>query len=191
MTKNVFIPILLCLFAFFKLGAQNFSIGLKAGGQTSDYSDVSDVKMAFLWHAGIFTAYKMPNKLQALAGLEISAQGVDDAENDKYSQRELHLNLPVTLRYPVIKNLFLEAGLQAGYQLSGKLKIKDDEDGDGSYDRLDIYERLHFALVLGTAYQITDHISAGARFNLGLNPVFKVDDDPRSRVIQVFAAYQL
>lgn len=187
-----------------KFGAK---VGLNLSNLRGDYPtriDEHNSKLGF--HIGGFAEYPINEKFTLQPELLFSTQGNKYGYKDyygggsyydgaDYNAKLNYLNLPIILKYKVIKKLNIEFGPQIGYLMSAKTKIDVTEDSrdptqnysveidmlnDGVYNfggttiqSKASVNRLDFSLNFGASYDITKNIFLQGRYNLGLSTVDK------------------
>lgn len=94
--------------------SQNLDLGIKAGANFANISDVNDLSSKTGFQAGIFAGIKFTDKVGIQADVLYSQQG---AEFD-YGKFDLnYVNVPVVLKYYLVQGLNIQAGPQFGFIL--------------------------------------------------------------------------
>lgn len=156
-------------------------IGLKAGANLSSISDdnetanfSSDMKADF--HAGIVFNFHwgfrddLSGKGTGYFGLQpeilYSRQGFgfkDEAINLDY------ICVPVLAKYYATKELSIEAGPYMGYLMSTNPEVKNFDGTEINLD--DLTGGLDAGVAFGIGYEMSNGLTFGARYNLGLSEV--------------------
>src|ERR1044072_1726610 len=124
-----------CFFLFATVNAQ-VSFGAKAGGAITSLPGDDDNNSKAGFYGGVTAELPVGKKFRIAAELVYALQGnkkrirfSDWAPNDGYRETGKkenmnlsYINLPVLLKYEVVKKLYLETGLQAGLLISAKVK---------------------------------------------------------------------
>ncbi len=203
MKKNFFSVVAIATFGF--LQAQEIKFGAKVGlnvsGLRGDYpAEIDETKSKIGFHIGGFAEYKINNKFVLQPELLISTQGGSSEiieyygggtyfESFKQTPKLTYINLPIMLKYLIIKNLSIEFGPQIGYLINAKSKweyvdstdpsenetIEIDLINDGTYtfvgSTIQIKpktNRFDFGINVGSSYDITEKFFVQVRYNLGL-----------------------
>ena len=156
------------VFAFGFTNAQdssNMSFGVKGGLNMSNFTgDLdSDAKIGFF--VGGFAEFKVTEKFAVQPELLFSNLGAKDNDIDE----ALNLNyilVPVMAKFYVTEKFNLEAGPQVGFLMSAKV------DGE---DVKDFFKSTDFALNLGAGFDVTENLTVGLRYSLGLSNVIDAD----------------
>ena len=158
-----------------QVSAQPLQIGVKIGPNFSrlrfDPGFDRDGKLGF--HMGVLTQIELADDFYLQPELLLSLQG-----NDRVSIT--NLNLPILVRYQVIKTFSLHIGLQAG------ILVGAEEDFE------DMTKAIDFAIPFGAAYHPTRELGVGLRYVHGISNINDVASDPfktYNQVVQVFLAY--
>lgn len=183
----------------FKFGAK---AGLNISSLTFDESELnSSSKTGFT--AGLMAEISLaknfsiqPEILYSQQGMKISYSDAE-VENSHYkSTIELnYLNIPVMLKYYVLKGLSVQAGPQIGILLKSNNKSEDNFLG---YQNKDNYNLSEFAngvdtsVNFGLGYQLKNKFYADARYNISYSDIFKdandtyiINSDMKNRVFQI------
>lgn len=173
------------------LQAQSFSVGLKAGGQYTDYTKTDDAQGALLYHGGVFAAYSLSDKFAVQLEALYSLQGENGKEDATFEERATYINAPLMLKYRMAPRLQVVAGGQIGLLMKAKLQFDDSDDPEDNIDRKHKYESTALAALAGVEYQITDRLTFGLRASLGLGSFHKQLTDSRQNAYQASVAYRL
>lgn len=209
-TKKIILSLLLISstigFSQIRLGAK---AGLNVASLTGEFPAYLNSKSKIGFHAGLTAEIPFKvSKFSLLGELLVSTQGVitertNDAfdtsignvhEEQKQNLKLTNINLPVLLRYRVIKKLSIEAGPQFGYIVSAKTKIEYTNSafpqqnetidldnikggtfvsGGTTYSYKSTINRFDLGLNIGATYDITNAFYVQTRYNFGLTDVDK------------------
>lgn len=181
-----FLPVL--LLAATVTMAQNFSAGIKAGANFSNFTggDFDAVKKKAIvgFHGGGFLNFSF-GALSLQPELLISTQGARiDSANKSYDWKITYATIPVMLRFGSGGGFFFELGPQVGFKLSESVTDETIED---------FAKGLDLSAAAGLGFQTKGGIGLGARYLLGLSkvgdfePSENIDPDFKNSVIQVSA----
>ncbi|MCG2418887.1 PorT family protein [Aequorivita sp. F47161] len=159
--------------------SQELDLGIKAGANFANISDVNDLSSKTGFQAGVFAGIKFTDKVGIQADLLYSQQG---AEFDAGEFDLTYVNVPVVLKYYLVKGLNIQAGPQFGF-------IVDDNIADVLGN---IYEAESSDVsgIIGAGYDFPFGIRVDARYNFGLSDVSKdVDGKNKNNVFSVALGY--
>ena len=168
--------------------AQNFSAGIKAGANFSNFTggDFDAVKKKAIvgFHGGGFLNFSF-GALSLQPELLVSTQGARiDSANKSYDWKVTYATVPVLLKFRSAGGFYLEAGPQVGFKLSENVS---DETID------DFAKGLDLSAAAGLGFQTKGGLGIGARYLVGLSkvgdfdPPKNIDPDFKNSVIQVGA----
>ncbi|WP_339889954.1 porin family protein [uncultured Flavobacterium sp.] len=184
------------VFALGNVNAQDMKFGVKAGLNVFTLTgDVEDAESLIGAHAGVFAEFKISDKFSFQPELVYSMQGAKNEESstetfggetytEKYeSKLKLsYINIPLMAKYYVSEKFSLEAGPQIGFLMSAKNDFTYtltgggfDESESANEDVKDGFKGIDFGFNFGLAYDFTENVFAGARYNLGLGDINDVD----------------
>lgn len=185
-----------------------FKAGLNISNLTVDESELnSSGKTGFT--AGIMVEIPMAKNFSLQPELLYSQQGTkisfsdEEVTNSHYkSTIELnYLNIPVMLKYYVVKGLSVQAGPQIGILLKANNKYKDNflgYENQESFDLKDYSSGIDTSVNFGMGYQFKDKFYADLRYNISYSNVFKdgdanhfINNDMKNRVFQITVGYFL
>lgn len=146
--------------------SQGLDLGVKAGVNFANVSDVNDLSNKTGFQAGIFAGINFSDKLGIQADLLYSQQG---AEFDAGKFDLSYVNVPVVLKYYLVQGLNLQAGPQFGFIVDDKISL--DVFGD-----IAEAEKADVSGVVGAGYDFPFGIRLDARYNFGLTDVTKEED---------------
>lgn len=198
---NKSIAILTVCITLFSSARAQVSFGAKAGGAiTSLPGDYTNYRKTG-FYGGITGELPVGKKFSVAAELVYSLQGnkqrimfAEWAPNDNYNatgEKEnmnlSYVNLPILVKYHLVKNFFMETGLQAGLLVDAKVKTSQ-----GSGDKKDLYKSFDLSLPVGIGFEFLNGLGANLRYNAGLTSVYKKTQwEARNRVIQLGLFYKL
>ncbi|MEX0997412.1 MAG: porin family protein [Flavobacteriaceae bacterium] len=164
--KRVILVVFASLFAV-STYAQGIDFGLKAGMNFANINDAAeglDTRTGF--HAGLFLGLKFNDKIALQPELLYSQQG---AEFDAGEFNLDYVNIPVILKYYLVKGFNVQLGPQFGFVVNDDISV-----GGIAAD----FEAEEFDLsgVVGAGYDLPLGLRIDARYNFGFNEVFKNSD---------------
>jgi opacity protein-like surface antigen len=172
--------------AVFTIGfvnAQEVKYGAKAGLNFANLTgDVEDASMKIGFNVGGFAEIKVSDKFSVQPELLYSTQGAKSEESFEGETIESewnlsYLNIPIMAKYYVSEKFSLEAGPQIGFLLGSKVKVESIE-----VDFKDNTESIDFGLNIGSAYDFTENLFAGLRYNIGLSNVAKTESGDDTKI---------
>ena len=202
------------VFAFGAANAQDMSFGAKAGLNVATLTgDVEDANSLIGAHAGVFAEFKISDKFSFQPELLFSMQGAKQEASstessggvtfteDYESKIKLsYINIPLMAKFYVAEKFSLEAGPQIGFLMSAKEDYSYtltgpgfNESGSAEEDVKDSLKGIDFGFNLGAAYDFTDNLFAGVRYNLGLSNISDIegsDVELKNSVLQVSLGYR-
>jgi len=206
----VLCTLLLC--ATITAQTEKVKIGVKAGlniaSLTFDENELeSSQKTGFT--AGIMAEIPLaknfsvqPEVLYSQQGMKFSYSDIDVANSSYKSTITLnYLNIPVMLKYYVLKGLSVQAGPQIGILLKSNNKYQDNflgYDNHENYNLSDYTNAFDTSVNLGVGYQFKDKFYVDLRYNISYSDVFKeansngnyvINSDMRNRVFQITIGY--
>lgn len=206
----VLCTLLLC--ATITAQTEKVKIGVKAGlniaSLTFDENELeSSQKTGFT--AGIMAEIPLaknfsvqPEVLYSQQGMKFSYSDIDVANSSYKSMITLnYLNIPVMLKYYVLKGLSVQAGPQIGILLKSNNKYQDNflgYDNHENYNLSDYTNAFDTSVNLGLGYQFKDKFYVDLRYNISYSDVFKeansngnyvINSDMRNRVFQITIGY--
>lgn len=161
---------------------EEMSFGVKGGLNISSISNVdqygenSNALVGF--HVGVFGECMVSDKFAVQPELLYSTQGVkfDEGGDTKLN----YIIIPVMAKYYVADGFSLELGPQIGFLVSAKENDVDIKDDVKSTD---------FSVNFGAAYDITENLMLGVRYNLGVTrwqkELFPGESESKNSVFQV------
>jgi opacity protein-like surface antigen len=185
-------------------------LGVKAGLNLSSLSfDESELnssnKTGFT--AGVMAEIPLTKNFSLQPELLYSQQGSKssffdrDVTNSQYKSTITlnYLNIPVMLKYYVLKGLSLQAGPQIGILLKANNKYQDNflgYDNHESFDLKDYSTGVDTAVNFGLGYQFKNKFYTDLRYTISYSNVFKegdanhfINNDMKNRVFQITIGY--
>ncbi|MEN3324621.1 porin family protein [Mariniflexile soesokkakense] len=172
--------------------AQEVKWGIKAGANMSTLkTDLDGENFLLGCHIGGLAEFELSEKFSLLPELLYSLEGgkikgsfhfEDEGTTFSIDYKEdimlSYLQLPIMLRYEVVKNLSLEVGPQIGYLLSAKsdyyVKTQFDDEimtDSGSEKIKDQIKSLDLGLNFGLGYEFNNKMLIQSRYHLGLSDI--------------------
>lgn len=175
------------------IASAQVKFGAKAGLNLSSVS-VSpkesgvSYKIAPGFNAGFLANISLPGKFSLQPEVVYSGQGTKVSSTEGSGNYNLgYINVPVLLKYKTASGFFVEAGPQAGFLLSAKVKSEGV-----STDIKDSFKSTDIAGVFGLGYMSPLNIGVDARYNLGFTNLDKSSvstSTAKNGVIQVGVFY--
>ncbi len=189
---------------------EKVKVGVKAGlnlaALTFDESELnSSNKTGFT--AGVMVEVPLaknfslqPELLYSQQGTKISFSDPDVTNSQFKSTIDLnYLNIPVMLKYYVVKGLSIQAGPQIGILLKANNKYQDNFLGYENKETLNLKEYstgIDTSVNFGLGYQFKDKFYTDLRYNVSYLNVFKegdanhfINNDMKNRVFQITIGY--
>ncbi|PVW15687.1 porin family protein [Marixanthomonas spongiae] len=163
--------------------AQNIDLGIKAGVNFANVSDVSDFDSKTGFVAGAFVGFKLSDNLGLQADLLYSQQGAEfDAGKFDFD----YINVPIIAKIYLMKGLNLQVGPQFGFVVDKKTEF-DLID----FSELPDFEDSDVSGVIGAGYDFPLGIRVDARYNFGFNDLGKDDafEVGKNRVFTISLGY--
>lgn len=141
-----------------------------------------------------------PELLYSQQGTKISFSDNEVTNSHYKSTIDLnYLNIPVMLKYYVLKGLSVQAGPQIGILLKANNKYQDNflgYDNHESFDLKDYSTGIDTSVNLGLGYQFKNKFYTDLRYNISYSNVFKegdvnhfINNDMKNRVFQITIGY--
>jgi hypothetical protein len=207
MKKNILTSLLILTIGL--AFAQNTQFGLKGGLNVANLNgtgwvELSNTSPIISFHVGGFVEIKLSDKISIQPELLYSLQGckysIELRQNDDPNEPPInadvvsslsYINIPVMFKYYVIEKFSLEAGPQLGVLVSSK--VKSDLTGQPSsvYNNISGYNSFDYGVNFGAGYDISEKLSTGIRYNLGLCDIDKSTSVTKNRVLSLSMCYKL
>lgn len=189
---------------------EKVKLGVKAGLNLSSLSfDESELnssnKTGFT--AGIMVEVPLAKNFSLQPELLYSEQGTKSSFSDsevtnshyKSTITLNYLNIPVMLKYYVLKGLSVQAGPQIGILLKANNKYQDNFLGYQNQESFNLKEYaagIDTSVNFGLGYQFKDKFYTDVRYNISYSNVFKkgdvnhfINNDMKNRVFQITLGY--
>jgi len=159
------------------VSAQDLELGVKAGANFANISDVTDSSSRTGLLFGVFAGIKFSDKIAIQPELLYSQQ---EAEFDADKIDLNYVNIPVLLKYYVAGGLNLQAGPQFGFVVDDNLK--DSVAAGVEAESFDLTG------VVGVGYDFPFGIRIDGRYNFGFTEVVK-DGNGKNSVASIAIGY--
>jgi hypothetical protein len=169
--------------------------GVKAGVNVSGLSDVSvsgggisvnvfeSAGMATGFHAGAFVNFGFGNLFGFQPELLFSMQGGKQKVNSTLTGGQSatvdftfdYLNVPILLEIKPIPNLGILVGPQVGLNVYKSAASEGETVSGSDFDEAfgdEAFQSIDFAVAFGVQYTLIEHLTIGARYNLGLTNAY-------------------
>ena len=154
---------------------EGIKLGIKGGLNVSNLmGDLKDVAIRTSIHVGIVAEVIVSDKFSIQPELLYSGQGATDTREGGGRIKLDYITLPVLAKFPIAKNLSLEAGPQVGFLISGKYKTND------SNEKIEGVKTIDFGLDAGLEYELNNGVFFQARYNIGLTDTGLAGDNNRA-----------
>ncbi|CAM3662239.1 hypothetical protein FSS13T_00990 [Flavobacterium saliperosum S13] len=177
-----------------------FSFGVSGGVNFSNLlqSDGGNQNSITGFHFMGFGEYRFSDKLSIQPGVAYSRQGAEtdemyDAESNTTTKFKIaldYVNVPILLKYYVVKGFGVEAGPQIGFLTTAKAKdiFVDGESSDIDVDIKDMFKSVDFGIDVGVFYDFQQGFLVGGRYNYGVSDI--AEDNPGDPITNsVFQLY--
>jgi len=152
--------------------SQEIDLGIKAGANFANITDVDDFSSKTGFQAGIFAGIKFTDKVGIQADLLYSQQG---AEFDAGDFDLTYVNVPVVLKYYLVQGLNVQAGPQFGFIVDDKIStVFGDIEESIEAEKTDV------SGIVGAGYDFPFGVRVDARYNFGLTKVVEGSDSKNS-----------
>lgn len=157
--------------------AQEIDLGVKAGVNFANISDVTDTSSKTGFHAGAFAGLKFSDKIGVQADLLYSQQGAkfDGGEFDL-----TYVNVPVVLKYYLVKGLNIQLGPQFGFVVDDNIKEV--------FNNLAESESSDLSGIAGVGLDLPFGLRIDGRYNFGLSDIIK-DEKAKNSVVSIAVGY--
>jgi outer membrane protein with beta-barrel domain len=195
MKKGILSALALMLFGL--VNAQEVKFGMKGGMNLSSWvGDTRGVGLSprFGVNIGALAQIKLSENFDIQPEIFYSTQGTRfknvyaNVNNLSYKGdikwKLSYLSIPVLFKYSADGKSFVEAGPQIGFLTSAKASTKLTQYSPTiDQDVKNMFESVDFSLVIGVGYEITQHLIADLRYNIGLTNIAKTEagDDTKIR----------
>lgn len=151
--------------------AQEFNLGVKAGVNISNLvgREKYDNKTSF--HFGIVGEYQISEKYSLQPEFVYSVQGTGMSKQTSSKYTLNYINVPLMVKYYVVKGFNLQAGPQLGF-----VAVAKEVFGENDENELILKDRIRpvdFGVNFGLGYKFGGNFFVEARYNLGLTHMYK------------------
>ncbi|MBS7253581.1 porin family protein [Flavobacterium branchiicola] len=210
MKKSILILCSLFLCGSVMAQDKKVKLGVKAGLNISSLSlDESELNSSSKtgFTAGLMAEIPLtknfsvqPEVLYSQQGVKLSYSDAAIANSHYKSTIGLnYLNIPVMLKYYVVKGLSLQTGPQIGILLKANNKSQDNflgYENQDNYNLSDFTNGVDAAANFGLGYQFKDKFYADLRYTISYSDVFKeatdtyvINSDMKNRIFQITVGY--
>lgn len=191
-----------------KLNSEKLEFGLDGGFNFSNISGYSESKYLLGWNLGFYFDFRIGERSQIHTGVLVkSRMGVHSldpypsgdhdldsimADNGHVDRVLNYFNVPVTYKYTVYKQWFMEGGIMLGLLAKGTDKfISTTKAGDKlTVDKIitDQVKRIDAGLLVGTGVKLKKKLgmSLGIRYYYGLMNIYKESDGTNHRNSNIY-----
>jgi hypothetical protein len=161
--------------------SQELDLGVKAGVNFSQISDIDNLSSKTGFQAGVFAGIKFTDKIGIQADVLYSQQG---AEFDAGKFDLNYVNIPIVAKIYIIKGLNLQAGPQFGFI------VKDEvyQPGNGGGLFKEDAEKSDISGVVGAGYDLPFGLRLDARYSFGFTDALGYTDS-KNNVFSVALGY--
>ena len=175
--KRITVPLMGIIAVLFSVVVNGqTSLGIKGGINIASIKtkdmDNDGYKPRVSGHVGIY-ANKMLNKYFAIQPEVLySGEGQRFTFNSVEHKWALsYIEIPLLLQVYPIKDLYIEAGPQAGLLLSAKDKMPNDNHVDVKAN----FATAQFSIATGIGFRIVDRVTVYGRYSFGLTDIYSYD----------------
>lgn len=194
--------------------AQNLKYGIKGGLNVSNQSynfsgAITPTNNSSLigFNIGGYTEYKISNRFYIQPELLFSIQGGqfndiiylrlnfnDPGEYVDVKQVNYlsYINIPIMAKYFIVKKFNIELGPQFGFLISSRSKTSYNSPThsmENLYDNKDFFNSIDYGINLGSEYHVSNKISLGLRYYLGIKNVGKNTNEIKNNVLSISTSY--
>lgn len=164
----------------------------KVGVNIANITDADDADPRIGLAAGAEFEYGLTDNIGLSAGVLYSMQGAKATEDGADCTLKLdYLNVPILANFYVAKGFAVKLGVQPGFKLSSKAKVKvsgtsvevDANDIEGVN-----IKSIDLSIPVGVSYQY-QNIVFDARYNWGVTKIIE-DSDSKHSVFQITVGYK-
>lgn len=181
-----------------------FSFGVSGGVNFSNLiqSDGGTQNPITGFHFMGFGEFRFNDKFSIQPGVAYSRQGAETDEiyvpefdtTTKFKMTLDYVNVPILMKYRIVKGFGVEAGPQIGFLTTAKAKdiVVNGEASDIDVDIKDMFKSMDFAFDVGAFYEFDQGFLVGGRYNLGLSDIAEDNpDDPiTNSVFQLYLGFK-
>ena len=164
----------------------------KVGVNIANITDSDDADPRIGLAAGAEFEYGITDNIGLSAGVLYSMQGAKASEESvDYTLKLDYLNVPILANFYVAKGFAVKLGVQPGFKLSSKAKVKVS-GASVEVDANDIegvnVKSIDLSIPVGVSYQY-QNIVFDARYNWGVTKIIE-DSDSKHSVFQITVGYK-
>ena len=184
--KKVALLIVAVAFAVSASSKKAFTFGPKVGINVADLHAegekldmASGAKPALV--VGAFAEYRAAPWFAVSLDLLYSRQGSaeesstgivgGEMQTTKFNYRMNYLNIPVMANFYVLEGLALKVGIQPGFLMSAKYRVKPDGGSWSTTDIKDGFKSADFSVPVGISYTFNNGLLIDARYNIPVTDV--------------------
>lgn len=181
-----------------------FSFGVSGGVNFSNLLQGSDGAQNSItgFHFMGFVEYRFSDKFSIQPGVAYSRQGAETDDiyvpefdtTTKFKMTLDYVNVPILLKYYVVKGFGVEAGPQVGFLTTAKAKdiVVDGESVGMDVDIKDMFKSVDFGIDIGASYTFDQGFIVGGRYNIGLSDIAEdnPDDPVTNSVFQLYLGFK-
>ena len=180
--KKILTLAVLTVLGFTNVNAQKINFGIKGGLNFANISgdNTKNFDAVTSFNFGVLSEIPISDKFSFQPELLYSGQGYSFNDNTVALG---YLNVPLMGKYYVTKGFSVEAGPQIGYLLSAK---------NESINVKDSFKSVDFGVNFGLGYKLDNGLNFGARYNMGVSNINKVDNSSNKNtngVLQLSVGY--
>jgi len=164
--------------------SQGIDLGIKAGATFANLTDVTDASTKTGFVGGAFVTIKFSDKIAIQGDLLYSQQGVE-LDVDKINLD--YINLPIVLKYYIIKRINIQAGPQFG-------TVINDSLGGFLGSNID-FNSFDVTGVVGIGVDLPLNFRITGRYGFGLSDIsfsdndFSIDTNSKNSVFSLTAGF--
>ena len=170
-----------------------FRLGLKGGVNLSNIDRDISTDNRTGYHVGAFATLKI-TKFAIQPEVLFSSQGaINNVFNQELESTFNYVNVPVLLKFYIVKGLHIYAGPQIGFLTGGTQEVTDLNGNITEADPEDFISNNDFSLAFGAGWDLPFKLTVEARYNLGLSDINDIAgaSEVNSRVFQISLGYRL
>jgi hypothetical protein len=180
--KKILLLAVVTVLGFTNANAQKNKLGVKGGLNFATVSgdNTKGIDGVTSFNFGVLSEIPVSDKFSFQPELMYSGQGYSFNDNTIALG---YMNIPLMGKYYVVKGLSVEAGPQIGFLFSAKNEKTDVKDSFKTFD---------FGVNFSLGYKLNNGLNFGARYNVGLTDINKVDNSNsknKNAVLQLSIGY--
>ena len=180
--KKILLLAVVTVLGFTNVNAQKIKFGAKGGLNFATISgdNTKGIDLVTAFNLGVISEIPVSEKFSFQPELMYSGQGYGFNDNTIALS---YLNIPLIGKYYLTKGFSVEAGPQLGFLFSAKNEKIDVKDSFNTFD---------FGVNFGLGYKLDNGLNFGARYNVGLTDINKLENSSsknKNSVFQVSVGY--